>query len=217
MGRACFRWLLTGFESGSPRILTNINKKATREQNTHAVTIAKKHGLKVKALMSVGHPGESKETILETHDWLVNVRPDDFDVTIITTYPGTPYYDFAKPDPLRNQIWVYTYEKTGDRLYSLEVDYNEVADYYKGDPEGGYKAYVFTDHLSADELVDLRNFVERDVRKQLDIPFNAGAPAIRYEHSMGQFPAKLPPHILRMTRGPVSKKQAAGRDPATGA
>ena len=28
--------------------------------------------------------------------------------------------------------------------------------------------------------------VERDVRKTLNIPFNAGAPVIRYEHSMGQ-------------------------------
>lgn len=199
MVRAGFRWLLTGFESGSPRILTNINKKANQEQNTRAVEIAKKFGLKVKALMSVGHPGESKETIMETRDWLLKVKPDDFDVTIITTYPGTPYYDFAKRDPNREGIWVYTYEKTGDRLYSIEVDYNEVADYYKGDPDGGYKAYVFTDHLDQNELVTLRDYVERDVRAKLNIPFNPGAPAIRYEHSMGQMGGRLPAYILRTT------------------
>jgi anaerobic magnesium-protoporphyrin IX monomethyl ester cyclase len=200
MVRAGFRWLLTGFESGSPRILTNINKKATREQNTQAVHIAKKHGLKVKALMSVGHPGESKETIMETHDWLAEVHPDDFDVTIITTYPGTPYYDFARRHPDKENVWVYTYEKTGDRLYSYEVDYNEVADYYKGDPDGGYKAYVYTDFLSSEELVEMRDYVERDIRKKLNIPFNPGAPAIRYEHSMGQYGGRLPAHILRTTK-----------------
>lgn len=199
MVRAGFRWLLTGFESGSPRILTNINKKATREQNTRAVKIAQRHGLKVKALMSVGHPGESRETIMETHDWLLEVQPDDFDVTIITTYPGTPYYDFAEPHQHEKNIWVYTYKKTGDRLYSLEVDYNEVADYYKGDPDGGYRAYVYTDYLNSEELVALRDFVERDIRKQLSIPFNPGAPAMRYEHSMGQFGTCLPSHILRTT------------------
>lgn len=204
MVRAGFRWLLTGFESGSPRILTNINKKANREQNTRAVQIAKKHGLKVKALMSVGHPGESKETIMETHDWLLEVKPDDFDVTIITTYPGTPYYDFAVRHPEDKNVWVYTYEKTGDRLFSYEVDYNEVADYYKGDPDGGYKAYVYTDHLTSEQLVELRNFVERDVRDKLNIPFNPGAPAIRYEHSMGQFGGNLPTYILRAT-DPASK------------
>jgi len=82
-------------------------------------------------------------------------------------------------------------------LYSYEVDYNVVADYYKGDPDGGYKSYVFTDHLSAEELVKLRDFVERDVRKQLKIPFNPSAPAVRYEHSMGQFGKRLPSNILR--------------------
>ena len=87
----------------------------------------------------------------------------------------------------------------GDRLYSFEVDYNKVADYYKGDPDGGYKAYVYTDHLSSEELVNLRDFVERDVRKRLGIKFNPSAPAIRYEHSMGQFGSRLPSNILRIS------------------
>ena len=201
MRRAGFRWLLTGFESGSTRILTNINKKATREQNTRAVEIARRHDLKVKALMSIGHPGESKDTIIETRDWLLEVKPADFDVTIITTYPGTPYYDFAVRDEKKEGVWIYTYQKTGDRLFSIELDYNEVADYYKGDPDGGYKAYVFTDYLRSDELVQLRDFVERDVRKKLGISFNPGAPAIRYEHSMGQFGTRLPTNILRTSQG----------------
>jgi anaerobic magnesium-protoporphyrin IX monomethyl ester cyclase len=54
---------------------------------------------------------------------------------------------------------------------------------------------VFTDHLSAEQLVILRDMVERDVRKALNIPFNAGAPALRYEHSMGQ---GLPDFIHRI-------------------
>ena len=197
MYRAGFRWILTGFESGSPRILRNINKKATREDNTRCVDIAKRHGLKVKALMSIGHPGESRETVLETRDWLLKVTPADFDVTIITTYPGSPYYDHAEPHPTEPGIWTYEYE--GDRLYAYEVDYTKVADYYKGDPNGGYTSFVYTDHLSPAGLVELRDFVERDVRSKLGIPFNAGAPAIQYEHSMGQM-GRLPSNILRTTQ-----------------
>lgn len=196
MYRAGFRWLLTGFESGSPRILENINKKATRDENTRCVEIARRHGLKVKALMSIGHPGECAETILDTERWLLEVEPDDFDVTIITTYPGTPYYDLAVPHDRQPGVWTYTCVKSGDRLHALEVDYTRVADYYKGDPEGGYQSFVFTDTLSCEDLVALRDGVERRVRKSLGIPFNAGAPALRYEHSMGQI-GKLPGHILR--------------------
>ncbi len=200
MYKAGFRWILVGFESGAPRILENINKRATQDENTRCLEIAHAHGLKVKGLMSVGHPGESTATIMETYHWLLSVKPDDFDVTIITTYPGTPYYDEAVPAPaLGDNVWAYTYKKTGDRLYSLEVDYTEVAEYYKGRPDGGYQSYVFTDYLDGTELVELRDFVERNVRRKLQIPFNASAPAVRYEHSMGQLGPALPSNILRTT------------------
>jgi hypothetical protein len=77
------------------------------------------------------------------------------------------------------------------------VDYTKVADYYKGNPDGGYQSFVYTDSLSAQELVDLRDFVERDVRAKLGIPFNPSRAVVRYEHSMGQFGGRLPTNILR--------------------
>jgi anaerobic magnesium-protoporphyrin IX monomethyl ester cyclase len=194
MYRAGFRWLLCGFEGANDRILTNIAKRATLADNTRCVELAKSAGLKVKALMSVGHPGESAETIGDVADWLIKMDVEDFDCTVITTYPGTPYYDLAVPTA--PGIWTYTQPKTGDRLHSYEVDYTVSADYYKGDPKDGYKSFVFTDHLKAEEIVALRNDVEREVRAALDIPFNPGAAALRYEHSMGQ---GLPAFIHRIS------------------
>ena len=38
-------------------------------------------GIKVKALMSIGHAGESAETVRDTEEWLVEHAPDDFDCT----------------------------------------------------------------------------------------------------------------------------------------
>ena len=193
MHSAGFRWLLCGFEAADPRILENINKRATLADNDRVIDVAHRYGLKVKALMSVGHPGETENTILAVERWLVSRTPDDFDCTVITTYPGTPYYDEAVEHPLLPDVWTYT-APSGDRLHSIDIDYTTTADYYKGDPAGGYRAYVFTDHLSSDEIVRLRNEVERSVRLSLKIPFNPGAPGIRYEHSMGQ---GLPEFILK--------------------
>ena len=193
MVRAGFRWILTGFESGHERILTNIQKRATRDDNTRCMAIAKRHGLKVKALMSVGHPGESHETVRATRDWLLDVKPDDFDATVITTYPGTPYFDEAVETSPR--VWTYT-AKSGDRLHSLEVDYAQVAEYYKGVP-GEYTSYTYTDHLSAGELTRQRDWLESDVRAALGIPYNAAMPSVRYDHSMGQ--GAIPGNILRTT------------------
>jgi len=185
MYKAGFRWILIGFESASPQMLLNMNKMATVEDNTACVEYAHKYNLKVKALMSIGHPGESEKTIMQTRDWLVDVKPDDFDVTIITVYPGTPYYDEAKPHPELEKVWVYTH-RGGDKLYSREIDYVETSNFYKGDPNGGYESYVFTDFLQPKDIVALRNNVEEEVRKVLGIPYPTSTPAMRYEHSMGQ-------------------------------
>lgn len=195
MYEAGFRWILVGFESGHPRILDNIQKKATRDDNSRCMEIARRHNLKVKALMSLGHPGESEETIRATRDWLVEVRPDDFDATVITTYPGTPYFDEAVETS--SGIWTYTCPKTRDRLHSVEVDYRQVAEYYKGAP-GNYTAFVYTDDLTSEQLVSCRDWLESDVRNTLSIPFNSANPGLRYEHSMGQ--SDLPSSILRTSK-----------------
>jgi radical SAM superfamily enzyme YgiQ (UPF0313 family) len=195
MYHAGFRWILVGFESGSEEILTAINKKATRAENTRCMNIAKRNGLKVKALMSMGHPGESPSTIAETRSWLLEAKPDDFDITVITCYPGTPYYDQAVEHSVPGE-WVYTYKPTGAKLYQKEVDFATVSEFYKGDPNKGYQAYVYTDYLSSGQIVDYRNNLERELRRELNIPFSASVPALQFEHSMGQ---GLPSNILRTT------------------
>jgi anaerobic magnesium-protoporphyrin IX monomethyl ester cyclase len=194
MRRAGFRWILCGFEAANPRILENINKRATLEDNERVVEICRRHGLKIKALMSVGHAGESEETILDVRDWLLRVRPDDFDCTVITVFPGTPYYDEAVPSPDREGVWTFTAKKTGDRLHSFDVDYAQTSEYYKGVP-GSYESFVFTDYLDQASIVRLRDEVENSVRAKLGIPFNAESAARRYEHSMGQ--SQLPAFVLR--------------------
>lgn len=193
MYAAGFRWLLCGFESAHPRILRNINKKATLEQNTAMLRTAHAHGLKVKALMSIGHPGESEETILATRDWLLAEKPDDFDCTVITTYPGCPYYDSA--ENIGGDT--YKYVVNGDALYSQDLNFNEGQAYYKGQT-GSYHSYVWTDFISRERLVEMRDALESEVRLKLDIPYPNGAPAVLFEHSMGQH---LPPSILRGSRG----------------
>lgn len=200
MYRAGFRWLLCGFEAAHPRILQNIQKRATRDDNTRAVGIAKRHGLKVKALMSIGHPGESDETAFAIRQWLEEMAVDDFDCTIITTYPGTPYYDMSVPHESLPGVWTYT-ARTGDRLHAREVDFSTTADFYKGIPGGGYQAFVFTDHLSSEELIATRDAIEADVRRKLGIPFNPSRPAVQFEHSMGQ---GLPDFILRKSTGEIT-------------
>jgi len=160
MYRAGFRVILTGFESGSPRMLKNMNKISTIDDNSRCVEIAQRHGLKVKALMSIGHPGESIDTIDETRQWLKANRPDDIDITIIAVYPGTNYYDLAKP---AGKEWCY--EINGDKLYSQDIDCRKVVNYYKGNP-GEYVSFVRTDYLSPLDLVLSREKLEKEFKNE---------------------------------------------------
>lgn len=191
---AGFRWLLCGFEAAHPRILRNINKKATVEDNTRMLQTAHRHGLKVKALMSVGHPAESEETVYAMRDWLLEQKPDDFDVTVITVYPGTPYYDSA----VEISPNVYCFETHGDKLYSNDVDFMQEMAYYKG-RSGEYHAFVWTDFLSRERLARLRDEVEAEVREKLGIPYPKAGAEVLYEHSMGM---PLPSSILRSAQNP---------------
>ena len=194
MYKAGFRWILCGFEAADDRILVNINKRATLEDNTSVLEVAHKNGLKVKALMSIGHPGETSQSILSIRDWLILQKVDDFDVTIITPYPGSPYYDEAVEQ--QDGTFMYVQPVTGDKLYMREVDYNVHADYYKGMP-GEYVSLVHTDHLTEEELVILRDRVELEVRQALNISYNAVNQALKYEHSMGQ---GLSDHLFRTSQ-----------------
>ena len=97
---------------------------------------------------------------------------------------------------------VYTYTaRSGDRLHALDVDFSRVADYYKGDPDGGYRAFVYTDSLSSEAIVQARDWIERDVRAALGIPYQTSRAAQRFEHSMGMGP--LPGFIVRTSALPL--------------
>ena len=207
MYRAGYRKILIGFESGSPRVLSNIRKRATQAENTRCLEIARKYKLEVKALMSIGHPGESEDTIDETRQWLSFTKPHEADFTIITPYPGSPYYDDALPTGKEGEF-VYVC-RTGyggsppDRLYQVELDYRTESDYYKGDPNALVISHVWTDYLSAEDLVRERNQLEQGIRGTLGIPYHRRAEpinceAIDYGHSMGQTPI-LPSRMLRMS------------------
>lgn len=192
MYEAGFRWILCGFEAGNDRILLNINKKATYDDNCRVIEKCKKYGLKIKSLMSVGHPGESEKTIEDISNFLIKNETDDFDCSVITPYPGTPYYD--KSTQISDDVYKYTVDKTGDVLYSKSIDYSVTSNFYKGIPGQNYESYVYTDYLKSHEIVQLRDKLENDVRTSLKIPFNQSTAAILYEHSMGQ---SLPNFVLK--------------------
>lgn len=133
-----------GAESGSQKILNGVCKKSTVADNTQLVELARRVGIRTKAFMVVGLPGESHETMWETYSWLATVAPDSWDVSVYTPYRGS--------DITRN---LSSYDiKIDDRLFEDA--------WYKGIP-GQYKCSVSTKNLSSEDIVQWRDKIEREL------------------------------------------------------
>lgn len=64
-----------GLESGSPKILEGINKNLDLDKARESLLAIKEAGLICYVLLMIGNPGESRETIMETVNYLNDIRP----------------------------------------------------------------------------------------------------------------------------------------------
>jgi len=85
-----------GVESGSQKILNNINKKISVDQIIRGFDLTHEAGLIAEASIMVGNPGENWKTIFETDRLLKRIKPDRTYIIPTKIYPGTPLYDVAR-------------------------------------------------------------------------------------------------------------------------
>lgn len=136
--------VLIGCESGSNKILKNIHKGTTREQNIRAIHLLRKYSIQAKAALIMGLPGESWDTIRETESFVEEAQPDDVDFTICTVYKGSPIAD--NPD-------------------AYDIKFGNSYTPYKTKP-GGYSVGVSTSHMTAEEIVKARDELEKKFKRK---------------------------------------------------
>lgn len=93
MREAGLQEVCVGVESGSQRILEVLCKRTSVEENTEARQMCAKAGVKFKAYIMVGCPGEDDQTIGETMQWLAAQQPDAAGVYLFNPLPGSPIYE----------------------------------------------------------------------------------------------------------------------------
>ena len=91
-----------GIESGESKILKLLNKNANVTQNSIAVRNAKKAGIYTRALMMMGTPGETKETLHINKYWVESAKPDVVSLKMFIPYPGTDIYH--NPDKYKCKV-----------------------------------------------------------------------------------------------------------------
>ncbi|MHC1624461.1 MAG: B12-binding domain-containing radical SAM protein [Methermicoccaceae archaeon] len=147
------REVLIGVESGSEKILKTIEKGTMPKMNLEAIKFLHSLGVKVKAAMIIGLPGESPETLMETWKWLEKAEPyiETFDFTIFVPMPGSKIYEH--PDKY-------------DIGFSRDVCYTP----YKGyGTEVWQPPKVWTSKLTPEQIAHAREVFERRFKFKEDV------------------------------------------------
>ena len=97
MDKAGCKGISLGFESGSPQILKNLNKKFTLEDVKRISTLFSDHGIERMGFLLLGGPGETKETVEESLAFADSLKLNAMRLTGgIRIYPDTQLAKTAK-------------------------------------------------------------------------------------------------------------------------
>jgi anaerobic magnesium-protoporphyrin IX monomethyl ester cyclase len=146
----------TGFgaESGSQKILDIVEKKVSIKQQMEYVEICNSRGIKVKAFLMLGLPGEDKETVKDTRKFLQFLMShrfknglsreitNDFDMSLFFPYKGTQIRDSI--DRGQHDL---------DIFFSHDLD--QLDGFYKG-TNGSSDSAVKTSSLTAKKLKQIQ-------------------------------------------------------------
>jgi radical SAM superfamily enzyme YgiQ (UPF0313 family) len=116
-----------GVESGVQKILDNCKKNMDLNKVKKIIRLTKDLGIKVHLTFCFGLPGESKDTIESSLDFLLRTDPDSVQFSIATPFPGTEFFRYI--------------EQEG---YLVSKDWSQY--------DGNYKAVIRTDQLAPQDL-----------------------------------------------------------------
>ncbi len=90
MARAGCAEVALGFESGSPVMLKNMNKRFSLFDVRHAARLFKKQNIRLNGYLLLGGPGETRETVRESIEFADSLHLDFLKITTgIRIYPDT--------------------------------------------------------------------------------------------------------------------------------
>lgn len=96
MKRAGCEKIEFGVESGNQEILNRVDKNLTLPQISETIRTARDNGLLIACSFILGHPYETRETIQDTIDLAVKLKPDFVSFGVMCPYPGTKIWEMAQ-------------------------------------------------------------------------------------------------------------------------
>ncbi|MDI6737765.1 MAG: radical SAM protein [Nanoarchaeota archaeon] len=88
----CYR-ISIGVESGNQKILDSINKGTKLQDIEQVFKLANQVGIETIAFCMIGFPNETEQTMKDTINFILRVKPSIAKLSILMPLPGTPIFD----------------------------------------------------------------------------------------------------------------------------
>lgn len=113
-----------GVESGNNEILKDIKKGITKELAIKSFFDAKSSGLLTYAFFIVGHRLETYQTVKDTYNLLVSIKPDFVSFFVLVPFPGTEVYSLVEEKEKYNweRIKYWHFESNPISICSIRED-----------------------------------------------------------------------------------------------
>ena len=123
MSKAGCKRVKLGFETGSDRILKEIQKDETKEDMRRGARMLKEAGVPITAYFMTGFPGETNEDLKQTIEFAKEIEADYYSLSVMAPYFGTKiYYDLIERGyKLDKKPWEYFYHQTGDMMVNNDL------------------------------------------------------------------------------------------------
>lgn len=90
-------WMISlGIETGDKDLLAKHRQNPDLEMMAYKIRLIKKAGIRVKGLLMMGLPGETKQSIHKSKAYVNTLNLNDFNLAKFTPFPGSPIYDQIK-------------------------------------------------------------------------------------------------------------------------
>lgn len=119
MAQSGCKGVFLGVESGSPTVLTNMNKSATVEKYQKGIEWLRQYGILTFASMITGFPGENDDTVQETIDFIRETKPDYYRSQMWYCEPGTPIQNRREEFNIQGEGFVWRHA-TMDSLEAMD-------------------------------------------------------------------------------------------------
>ena len=96
-----------GIESANNKVLRLCKKSLNLINAKKMIIYTRKLGIKVHLTFCLGLPGETRQSIQDTVDFIAETKPDSLQFSLATPFPGTSYFKYlAKSKSILSENWL---------------------------------------------------------------------------------------------------------------